>query len=60
MSRQTPQAVVLWALTVLLVGFALADIPLFGLDPAMMAVLAAVFAALTAVYTRDGSTNDVK
>lgn len=47
---QHPAALVLWTLALLLVAFALADTPLLGLDPATLAILAAVFAALTATY----------
>lgn len=51
-SDQPTPALVLWIAAILFVGFALADIPLLGLDPATLAVLAAVFAASTAVYSR--------
>lgn len=46
-----PQLVVLWGLSVLFVALALADVVVLGLDPAMLAVLAAVFAAVTSAYT---------
>lgn len=50
LNRQSPQSLLLWAAAVILVGLALADISLFGMDTSTMAIVAAVFAALTAVY----------
>jgi hypothetical protein len=44
------QYVTLWALAVICVGSALANIDLLGFDPFMLAVLATVFAASTTTY----------
>lgn len=46
------QYATLWALAALFVGFAIAGRPLLGFDPTTLALLAAVFAASTAVYGR--------
>ena len=45
-----PQSLLLLGLAVVLVGFALADRSLLGLETPMLAVLAAVFAAVSSVY----------
>lgn len=42
---QQPVAVVLWALAIVCVGLALANMSLLGIEPLMLAVLATVFAA---------------
>ncbi len=57
LQNQRPQHILLWALVVTFVVLALAGIPLFGLEPATLAVLAAVFAALTAEYSRQDTCN---
>ncbi|MFC4245751.1 hypothetical protein ACFOZ7_01825 [Natribaculum luteum] len=57
LQNQRPQYILLWALAVTFVVLALAGIPLFGLEPTMLAILAAVFAALTAEYSRQETCN---
>lgn len=49
--------VVLWVLAVTFVALALADVPLLGIEPPMLAVLAAVFAASTATVKGNSSCN---
>lgn len=50
--NQRPQVLLLLGLAAIFVGFALADRSIFGLEPPMLAVLAAVFAATSSIYLR--------
>lgn len=52
LKRQNPQALFLWAVAGICFGLGAAGIPLLGIDPAMLIILGAVFAALTAEYSR--------
>lgn len=52
MRKLRPQALVLLGLAVIFVGLALADMSILGLEPPMLAVLAAVFAASSSVYLK--------
>lgn len=52
LKRQKPQALFLWAVAGICFGLGAAGIPLLGIDPEMLIILAAVFAALTAEYSR--------
>lgn len=45
-----PPTLLLLGLAVIFVGFALADRSILGLEPSMLAILAAVFAAVSSVY----------
>lgn len=49
---QQPQALVFWALAALFFVLGLAGIPVLGIEPSLLIILAAVFAALTAEYSR--------
>ncbi|MFC6951870.1 hypothetical protein [Halorubellus litoreus] len=44
------QIVALWVLAVVFVVLAIANVPVLGIDPVSLAVLATVFAALTTTY----------
>ena len=48
--EQRPQALLLLGIAVVFVAMALADRSVLGLDPPMLAVLAAVFAATSSIY----------
>lgn len=46
------QYITLWALAVICIGGALAEITLFGFEPLMLAMLATVFAASATAYEK--------
>ncbi len=48
-----PQYLTLWLLAITFLAAALLDVPLLGHDPATLAILAAVFAAVTTVYAEN-------
>lgn len=48
--KQRPQALLPLGIAVVLVALALADRSLLGLEPPMLAVIAAVFAATSSIY----------
>lgn len=50
--NQRLQVLLLLGLATIFVGFALADRSILGLEPPMLAVLAAVFAATSSIYLR--------
>ena len=57
--NRPPESIALWTVAAIFVGFALADVPLLGIEPDVLAVLAAFFAASTAVYDTRSNCNSV-